>query len=357
MSSAGHKSNQHILYISSNDGSDMRINKEIRSLHNAGIIIHFLGVQEKSDNCFVRPYCQTIFLANGPRNSPLTILSLIWQACIFLVTKKISSIHIINEQLMVFFYPLLFFRHSVLDLFDSVFLKWNKPGNQLWVIKWLLYLPVDVILVTDKRRRDLLPEFARKKCSILPNYPYYRKVKPREDRNGDLCILFNGWMGLNRGTEIVEGLLKTGKSLKIIMAGWFSDEYTRRLPPSYPDKIDFRGVVAQEVALDWAEKEADYILCVYAPINTNNINASPNKVYDAIHTGTPLIVNAETAISKEVDELNLGFTLSQYHVLDFHNLYETLVSKRNEYQWDDNLRNQFSWENCEAILLKSHLKN
>lgn len=345
----------HILFITSNDGSDMRINKEVKSLHKAGAQVYFLGMAENESNCFVKPYCAYIWLAKGRRNSPFTLLKLVFRAWILLFSKNCTSIHIINEQLMVFFYPLLFFRHAVLDLFDSAFLKWNKPGNQLWLLKWLLYLPVNALIVTDERRFGLLPDFAKKKCSILPNYPYQRHCQPRRQRDAELCILFNGWMGLNRGTEIAEGLLKTGLPLKVIMAGWFSDEYTRNLPIAYPDKIDFRGVVPQETALHWTEHEADYILCVYAPVNTNNIYASPNKVYDAIQTGTPLIVNAETAISSEVAALNAGFVLKKYQTDDYSILYEQLILARNSYHWDETLRKTFSWENCEEILFKSHL--
>ena len=354
MKSSGISLKKEILFITSNDGSDMRINKEIKSLAAAGALIYFLGVDTGQNNCFVKSHCAEVVLVSGPRNSPASLLRLFFSCISILLKQNISSIHIINEQLMIFFFPVLFFRKTVLDLFDSLFLKLNKPGNQWSLLKWLIYLPVNTILVTDERRFNLMPDFARKRSRILPNYPYQREISERKPRTGPLCILFNGWMGLNRGTEIAEGLLKTGLPVKIIMAGWFSDEYTAKLPEKYQDKIDFRGVVPQETALQWAENEADYILCVYAPVNTNNINASPNKVYDAIHTGTPLIANAETAVSALISELNLGYVLPAYHMENYSELYYKLVENRNLYHPDTKLRIQYSWETCETELLKAH---
>jgi hypothetical protein len=348
------KKQKNILFISSNDGSDMRINKEIKSLHAAGASVYFVGVESKPENCFARPFCHEVCLVRGPRNTALSFIRLLMTVLRILLTRRISSIHIINEQLMVFFYPLLFFRHTVLDLFDSLFLKYNHPGNSLKMLKWFVYLPVNRIIVTDERRLSLMPDFAKERCLVLPNYPPIRTPETRKKRSGPLCILYNGWMGRNRGTEIIEGLLTTGLPLKVIMAGWFSDEATRIMVEKHPESIDFRGVVPQETALTWAEKEADYILCVYAPVNDNNINASPNKIYDAIHTGTPLIVNSEIGISVFTNANNLGIVLPSYYNIDFQALFSELTEKRNSFHWENRLREQYSWENTEKILINCH---
>lgn len=350
----GSKNQKSILFISSNDGSDMRINKEIKSLHAAGADVYFVGVISNPENCFVRAFCREVFLVDGPRNTPGSFFRLFFTVLKILLSRKIDSVHVINEQLMIFFYPLLYLKHTVLDIFDSVFLKMNRPGNSLGWLKWLVYLPVNRILVTDERRLSLMPDFAEPRCRVLPNYPQQRFNDTRRERTGPLCLLYNGWMGKNRGTEIIEGLLSTGLPMKVIMAGWFSDEDTRLLVQQFQEEIDFRGVVPQETALDWAENEADYILCVYAPINENNINASPNKIYDAIHTGTPLIMNREVNASAFVSEHGLGMVLPSYSNHDFRGLYEELIRRRNTYSWETGLRQQFSWENAEKVLLQSH---
>lgn len=347
--------NPAILFVSTNDGSDMRINKEVRSLRKHFEVI-FFGVGDHS-KCYVAPYCKEVILVKGRRNS---ISVLAKQVLIFvkiLFTKKIKSIHIINEQLYIFFYPFLFFKHTVLDLFDSIFLRKNMSGEKGRWLKQLLYWPANKILVTDENRYKLMPESLRSKCIILPNYPEYFLFDSEKRASPELRILFNGWMGLNRGTEIVEGLLKTGLPVKVFMAGWFSDEYSRNLVSRYPGQIEFMGVMPQQSALELAQKKADYILCVYAPINENNINASPNKVYDAIQASTPLIINAEVRISQWVKEKEIGFILPEYDVTDFNNLYNDLQKDKNKFSFNKELKQTYTWECVEENLLKAHQLN
>lgn len=341
-----------ILYISTNDGSDMRITKEVKTLSEEHQII-FVGVQGEGE-CFVKPYCSAVHLVQGKRNHPLTMSKLFILVSRLLAKNDIKTIHVINEQLMVFFYPLLFLKPTILDLFDSIFLKKNYSKDKAAFLKRIVYAPVDKIIVTDHNRLELMPDFIKHKCAVLPNYPNRLHNFKSKSRTSELTILFNGWMGRARGTEIVEGLLKTGLPIRILMAGWFSDDYTREMVDQFGDKIDFKGVIPQQEALEWGAHEADYILCVYKPINQNNINASPNKIYDAIQTHTPLIINGEVKVSKFVQEKGIGMVIPSYDVPDYKALYRSLLEKRESYTWNGDLADRYSWEQVSPILKKLH---
>ena len=333
----------------------MRINKEVRTLQKYSEVI-FLGVGQES-KCYVSKYCHEVILIAGKRNSIQVLIKQVLTFIKLLLSRRIKSIHIINEEFFALLYPFLFFKHTVLDLFDSIFLRKNLSGEKVKWIKRLLYWPANKIIVTDENRYQLMPESLRRECIVLPNYPAYFTIKNEKERSASLRILFNGWMGLNRGTEIVEGLLKTGLSIKIYMAGWFSDDYTRNLVNSYSDAIEFMGVIPQQTALELAQTKADYILCVYAPINENNINASPNKVYDAIQTETPLIINAEVRISDWVKEKGIGFVLPEYKVADYSKLYFDLQRDKNKFSFNADLKKYYTWESVEGNLLKAHQLN
>ena len=333
----------------------MRINKEVKTLQKHCEVI-FLGVGDKSKS-YVSKYCAEVILIEGKRNSISVLIKQVLTFIKLLLTRKIKSIHIINEEFFSILYPFLFFKHTVLDLFDSIFLRKNLSGEKRKWLKRLLYWPANKIIVTDENRYHLMPESLRGKCIVLPNYPKYFYIKNEKEKSDSLRILFNGWMGLNRGTEIVAGLLKTGLPLKIYMAGWFSDDYTRDLVNYFPGTIEFLGVIPQQAALELAQTKADYILCVYAPINENNINASPNKVYDAIQTETPLIINAEVKISGWVREKGIGFILPQYDVADYKKLYYDLQKDKNGFSFSKELKVAYTWESVEDNLLKAHQLN
>ncbi|MBC8046659.1 MAG: hypothetical protein H7Y00_07675 [Fimbriimonadaceae bacterium] len=266
---------------------------------------------------------------------------------------KINSIHVINEQLMIFFYPLLFRKHTVLDIFDSIFFTLNKSGNKLRWLKKIIYTPVDKIIVTDENRKNMMPDFIQRKIIVLQNYPnkFTGSVKKKTEK-GKIAILYNGWLGVNRGTDVIEKLLGASPEVYVIMAGWCIDERTKALCKH--DRVKYKGIITQEESLEIAAGQADYILCVYSPINENNINASPNKIYDAIQTHTPVIINAEVKISEFVKHENIGFILNQYNFQNGAEIIALLNQMKNMFHFSDELVSLCTWENIENRLVDVH---
>ncbi|MBC8046658.1 MAG: hypothetical protein H7Y00_07670 [Fimbriimonadaceae bacterium] len=342
---------KRILYISTNDGSDVRVYKEVKSLSVHYDVI-YSGVGKMSDTNFAKNHSAMFHLINGKRNTVPTLARHFFFVFFILLTKRIHSIHVLNEQLMIFFYPLLFFKHTVLDLFDSIFLLKNKGGNKLRWLKWVIYLPVNKIIVTDESRKNLLPVFFQKKTIILENYPYRYNGPWNKRPNGhDLTIFFNGAIAVNRGLYVLQELLLFEK-IKIIMAGWAHDEMAKNLVIN--ERVDFRGVLTQSEIQKIAANEADYILCMYAPVNENNINASPNKIYDSIQVRTPVIINAEVKASRFVKNEKLGFVLEAYHLQDINKVVEMLKELKGKFLFPESLVNACTWENIENRLIAVH---
>ncbi len=329
----------------------MRINKELRTLSRQ-YEITYVGVGTTNSDSYARHFCKYYYLIIGKRNHPFTILKQF-----ILVTRLIrhryNSVHIINEQLMIFFYPLLFRYHLVLDIFDSIFLTLNKGGNKWKFLKRIIYAPVDVILVTDQNRKNLMPDFTHPKIRILENYPNrYTDTFTKNTDKQTVTILYNGWLGMNRGTDVIMKILAEQKNVKVIMAGWFADAVSREL--IHHPAVDYRGVMSQNEALKIAADEADYILCVYAPKNENNINASPNKIYDSIQTQTPVIINAEIRIASFVRDNNIGVIIENYDTMNAAALIDRLFASKNTFSFSEEIMNTYVWENIEDILLSSH---
>ena len=305
-----------VVYVSSNDGTDMRINKEVQTLSKVYPVV-FLGVAESWEAAeFLHTQCLSTYIVHGKRNHPITIIKQIVVFLKLILRHRIHSIHVVNEQLMIFFWPFLFFYHVVLDVFDSIFLRLNIQRNKWAILKKIVYAPCNQIIVTDEARRDLMPDFLQKKLFVLPNYPFqYNGPISKSNPEETLKILFFGWMGMSRGGSIAKGLLEIDDRVELIMLGWFVDDECRQLA-KHP-RADYRGVIPQAEALEIAAREADYILCLYEPLNQNMINASPNKIYDGIQTETPLLINREVKASSLVEELNIGITIPSYYPTDF----------------------------------------
>lgn len=327
----------------------MRINKELRTLSKA-FEITFAGIGFNEEKSFGKVYCENFYLVRGKRNRPLTILKqffLVWR-----LMRKTHTVHIINEQLMIFFYPLLFRKHVVLDIFDSLFLRVNKSRNKWHLLKRIIYAPVNKILVTDENRKNLMPAFTHRKISILQNYPNKYTGPIQKKPHEGIVILYYGWMGIDRGTDIIEKLLAVSDKIFVIMAGWFSDDYTKNLA-KHP-RVEFRGVLVQALANEIAAVEADYILCAYAPINENTINASPNKIYDSIQVQTPVIINADIIVPEVVTKYKTGIVIPKYEVSDPIALAAELLEKKGSFKFEPELIENFTWEKIEQVLIEAH---
>jgi hypothetical protein len=346
-----------LLYISVNDGTDTRIFKEIKSL-STEFDITFIGIQTPTSTTDMLPQSCRKYFIKGLRRSPLTIAKLFFRVA-YLKPWSFQSIHVINENLALILYPLLSIsRHWVLDVFDSFFLKsTSRMVNPfMQVIQRIIYGSASAILVTDEARLNLLPQGSRGKARVLPNFPLTdnASVKAKAEPEGPLKIFVSGSIGLDRGIPFILNLLKQDPQLHVHVAGWLYDNAGRELC-KHP-QVTYHGVVHQSVAAQIA-KLCDYILCLYEPNITNNIYASPNKIYDGIQAGVPVIINQEVLVSAFVRAERLGYVLESYSPSEVTNILEELKAQRGQYAHIAKLQGKYTWEAVEPVLIKAHLNN
>lgn len=346
-----------ILYLCINDGSDMRINKEIKTLNERYDVV-FLGVGTKKDSSFIIEYCSESFFVSGNHKSPLTLLKFIFYLLRILSKRKISFVHVVDEQLYMVLFPFLIGKVVVLDVFDSIFLKWNKPKEQMKWLKRILYSSVKNIIVTDENRQSLLPKFAIKKSVVIPNVPFketellsINKITKSED---ELVICYFGSLLKDRGSEFIYNLLVADDRIKVKCAGWVCDSYSEKLINHR--NVDYLGVKKQIEVNKILKTEGDYLLAIYPCNNLNNINASPNKIYDSIHTKTPIIMNSEIIVSSMIREMNLGYVVEKSIEHNYKKIALDLFRLRSSYVIEDELIDKFCWDNYESALLKLYKK-
>lgn len=345
-----------LLYLCNNDGSDPRINKEVKTLSKK-FEIDYVGMKSSEGNCFVAHNVKNLHIIAADRRSVLGLFRYFILVLRLLSTHRYHTIHIINEPLLILCYPLLMYyrRHLVLDIFDSIFLRKNKSGDRWLFLKKVLYTLPHYIIVTDDQRKNLLPEFARNKTIVLPNYP--NKFEPvikknKSDKNQPLTIIYYGWFGKNRGTELALKLLNHSENIEIIVAGWSGDTESDRLLKQ--SRIQNYGVLTQDEAINLAAQKADYILCVYNPVNENNIYASPNKIFDSIQAGVPVIINREVNVSTWVERNRLGYVIESISDINIDSLVSDLLKYRGTYEYCEKLKEAFVWEKIESRLLMAH---
>lgn len=344
-----------ILYLSFNDGSDTRINKEIRSLVS-DYQVYFLGIGSNSEYAFVEKYCTSFNLVRGHQRK-------VWSLFIYYVEflklyfrNRFNSIHIINEPSLLLLSPILAVNVNnkiVLDIFDSIFLKASDDFRLInRFVQDLLYKIPDRIIVTDENRKKLLPEQFRDKSIVVRNFPYSRNdYRKGNGVNNEICIFYYGTLNSQRGTEILLKTLESSSDIRIKMAGWISDTQTELL--SKHRRVEYLGVLTQEEALNEACK-CDYLAAFYEPSNQNNINASPNKIYDAIQCRVPVITNRELRIAPFVEKHRIGVVIDNFYQINIDSLVSTLFDNKESFVFLDSLAENCTWESQEYVLLEAH---
>jgi glycosyltransferase involved in cell wall biosynthesis len=343
---------KRILYISANDGSDTRINKEIIT-YSKKYIVDYLGIGSYSEKSYALEFCSIKHLIEGNHKSPKVILKLLIRLKQILKTNKYYSIHVVDEQLFCFLIPILKgYPRITLDIFDSFFLKINKPNEKFLWLKKYIYCFANRIIVTDNPRLKLLPRFAQKKAVVIPNVPFKIDYSSKNENNKKLRLCYFGTLLQHRGSEFLFKLIEN-KKIELLVAGWIGDEYTKKL--LLKSNVKYLGVLKQHEINDILARDGDYLVAIYPTNNLNNIYASPNKIYDAIHTKTPIIINNGTKVSEFVKNNNTGIVFNNFDLTNSDEFIEFLIASKNSFNFEQKLIQKFSWENYENILLNKFI--
>ncbi|MCL4296053.1 MAG: glycosyltransferase [Anaerolineae bacterium] len=108
-------------------------------------------------------------------------------------------------------------------------------------------------------------------------------------------LLFQGWLSLDRGlAELVRGMAHLPGSLHLVFMG-YGEEAKAVLAKiaceeKINDRIHFKETVSQAELLFWTAS-ADAGIIPYQPVDLNHYLCSPNKLFEFIQAGLPVIAN------------------------------------------------------------------
>ena len=342
-----------LLYVSGNDGSDMRISKEVKSLSKK-FNIFYLGIGSVSEKSFCREYCTAFGLIPGELRNPFALARLCFNICSLRARNQFHSVHVVDEQLFILVQPFLLGLNVVLDVFDSIFLKKNKPNNKWLLFKYYVYSYPNVVIVTDKFRLELLPDFVKSKAKVLPNVSFYDEETYNIQKQSSefIRLALFGSLAEHRGSKFVRDLLNFSPDFYCFAAGWCADSYSKELMNH--ERVEYLGVLKQSEANKFIAQNADYVICIYPVNNFNNIYASPNKIFDSFQNKTPLVINRQVLVSKYVEENCIGIVVEADDSIE--SVYFKLKGGINgqKFVFPRSKAKENSWDVYESTLLGTH---
>jgi len=184
----------------------------------------------------------------------------------------------------------------------------------------------DAVVIVDDARRYLLGPREPRRVVVAMNCPY-DAVEPEWHKpdNEHLVIFYGGLIGRYRGIEKLARVTAGLEDVRVVIAGWVTDEECGRLARESPH-IDFVGTIDYDEALRHTFN-ADAVYSYYDPALEINRTANSSKMYDALMCGTAVLANREPPAAQIVEEYDCG-ALLPYD--DDEALRDTIVTWRDD---------------------------
>ena len=351
---------------------DPRVFKIVKSLGKRYSILVFGWNREKLPKNIVDSYIADVRLCNlsAPRGisvtrSPkmLVCYAYYWTwLFVELVKSHPEVVHSCDLDTVIpcYLYKLLFRKKLVFDVFDRYAMAFvsTKSKKYYWTINALeeFFSKRSNVLITISK--EVLASFQKKpKHSIvIMNCPEDHAIDKKKTKEHHLLrIVFTGSiLRKSRGLENIVGAIKDLTGIEFIIAGWYLERDKDFLDQILKvPNVKFRGLLKPNDALA-LEASSDVMIALYEPDTLWHNVTLPNKLFEAMMCGIPLITNVA---SKLVNEVGFGLIV-KYNDVD--QIKQAIVTLRDNATLRQKLGlngrkaflEKYSWSKMEEELFK-----
>lgn len=211
----------------------------------------------------------------------------------------------------------------IYDIFDWYVDSRGIKGFLKWVIYAQEFLNIkmsEAVIICEKERRKQI-KFKPKELWILPNIPNYKVKQPVLPKNEKLTIGYVGILASGRGLENLINYAKANNNLQLKIGGFGILESMLQDVDNY-ENITYYGSVPYVKALEILNS-VDVVYAMYQKVNKNHILAAPNKYYEGLYLGKPIITTAGTIVGDKTLKHETGFVIEEAYE-DLSNLFSDI---------------------------------
>lgn len=234
-------------------------------------------------------------------------------------------------------YKALFNRKAFLlfDVFDWMTGDGHAGGFSLMkqIMMWMEAFSLRMsnkVLICEEERKAQIPNIEKCDVDILPNIPMINNEEdifvPNPDYrfdNGRPTLSYVGWFSPHRFLENILELASSGK-FNLLIAGYGNKELVDKCNElNGKGNVKYFGRVKYFDGLR-IQYNADIVLAMYCKTSPSHIYAAPNKNYEAMFLGKPLLTTKGIIIGNKTDKLNTGYVIEETNE-DFLNMIESIT--------------------------------
>lgn len=256
----------------------------------------------------------------------------------------------------------------VYDIFDYYVDAFNVPGLLRGIVKGFderIMNKSDAIIICSEERRNQIGKIKQKNILVIHNSPASVNMQKNDlilkelglKNENNTAVVNIAYIGILNDSRLIPEILHAiskNPDFHLYIAGFGKYEADVK---SFSDKyqnIHFFGRISYDKTLA-IESYCDILLAIYDPAVPNHKYAAPNKFYESLMLGKPLMMVKNTGMSQYITDNNLGGIID-YSEVSFINGINELNKRRSEWasigiRGKELYKENFSWETMEARLI------
>lgn len=229
-------------------------------------------------------------------------------------------------------------------------------------IEYLVINNAEATIVCTEDRINQIHGSKPKKLVVIHNAPSIsvgikkllnEKSVSKEDRESIVLTYVGGLSNTRFIKEVIE-VIKKYPQITLNLAGMGKlTDHVKAMCSKFKN-INYYGMIDYIDAIKLYLK-TDFMFAIYDPNIPNHKYSAPNKVYEAMLLGKPIIVAKGTGIDRIVVDNNMGLVIN-YSKEDFENIIRSIIEKRIDgRELGENAShayNKYSWEEMKNRLIK-----
>lgn len=214
----------------------------------------------------------------------------------------------------------------------------------------------DATVICTEERKKQIAGTTPKKLYVIHNTPDV-EVEPESSARSAherLRLVYVGIFGRSRFIDKIAEAVATRDDCEFHIGGYGAgmESYFEDMAKAH-DNIFYYGRIPYDKTIE-LERNCDVMCAVYDPSIPNHFYAAPNKFYEALALGKPLIMARNTGMASIVEEFEIGEVIdfnmeSLAHAID--RLVESRVNFETVFQKATELYNdKYSWARMESVI-------